>query len=340
MDQAMLAFFFSDIENSTWLWEHYTEQMWDVISRHDAILKACVVNYSGHIVKHTGDGVFVVFDQNGRPLECAVEIQRRLDREDWSSIEGLRVRIGIHAGTAEKHANDYFGPDVNKAAKVLAITKGGQILITPEVIKTFEIPDGTVIQDLGIRLLKGIGQRQRIYRLIRHDLAQYTYDTTDRDPDTSSSSPNHCPVCSTRNLPNTLFCEQCGRGLHPATELHDAQPDTPKGEKAAVALQIEPNGPILRLPATGKALLGRGGSQADAMFIDLGSAGGLEAGVSREHAALDIKRNRITIKDLNSTNGTYVNRRQISPNTPVSIAAGDTIHIAKLKVRVVETKPV
>lgn len=335
----MLAFFFSDIENSTWLWEHYTEQMWDVISRHDAILKDCVNETGGQIVKHTGDGVFVVFGATDRPLDCAVEIQRRLDREDWSSIEGLRVRIGIHAGAAEKHANDYFGPDVNKAAKVLAVTKGGQILVTPAVIKAYEIPDGTVIQDLGVRLLKGIDQRQRVYRLIRQDLAEYVYEGSHVDSHSPSpkASPNQCPVCSTVNIPNTLFCEQCGRGLHQSVESHNAQPGRTADAVSTLALQIEPNGPILRLPADGTALLGRGGSPvSDVEFIDLATAGGLDAGVSREHAALDIHRDRITIKDLNSTNGTYVNRRQIAPNTPVPVSAGDTIHMGRLKARVVE----
>lgn len=337
----MLAFFFSDIENSTWLWERYTKQMWDIISRHDTILKTCVAEHDGHIVKHTGDGVFVVFDEDSRPLDCAVEIQRRLDREEWDTVDELRVRIGIHAGTAEKHGNDYFGPDVNKAAKVLNITKGGQILVTPEVIRAFEIPDGTVIQDLGVRLLKGIGQHQRIYRLIRHDLAHYTYGTIDKDPNATptTSSPSQCPICSTVNLPNTLFCEQCGHDLHETAKSHGVQPaDTPVKERAKLAFHIEPNGPLVRLPAHGKAVLGRGGSHTDTGFIDLGSAGGLDAGVSRQHAALDINRDRITITDLNSTNGTYVNHRQLTPHTPVRVSAGDIIYLGKLKTRVVETK--
>ena len=58
--------------------------------------------------------------------------QQALSAEDFSAIDGLRVRAAIHTGTADEREGDYFGPAVNKVARLLAIGHGGQILMTAE----------------------------------------------------------------------------------------------------------------------------------------------------------------------------------------------------------------
>ncbi len=96
----MPLFLFTDIEGSTQLWEKHTEDaMSKVLSRHNAILKEHIEAFGGEIIKHTGDGVFAVFEK-GRPLHCALEIQRQFSQEDWNPIEELRLRMALHAGDA------------------------------------------------------------------------------------------------------------------------------------------------------------------------------------------------------------------------------------------------
>ena len=138
--------------------------MCEILSRHDAILKEKINSFRGKIIKHTGDGVFAVLDE-GEPPKCAIEIQKKLAEENWGKIGELRIRIGIHAGVAEKREQDYFGPAINKTARVMAIAWGGQIIITPEVKNLSKLPSNAVLKDLGLHLLKDLCEPQQIYEL-------------------------------------------------------------------------------------------------------------------------------------------------------------------------------
>lgn len=166
----MPVFLFTDIENSTRLWEEYKKAMGNVLSRHDAILQEHIEKYGGKTLKHTGDGIFAVFE-NGEPLQCVLEIQKQVSGEDWGVIGELRIRMALHTGGAEKRGQDYFGPAVNRTARLLAAGWGGQILLTPEVTHACELPTRATLQDLGAHLLKDLGAPQQIYGLVHPDLA-------------------------------------------------------------------------------------------------------------------------------------------------------------------------
>src|SRR4030042_5511429 len=114
----MSLFLFTDIEGSTQKWEKYPEAMKQALIKHDELIDDMVIKHGGKIVKHTGDGVFAVFEGSGS-LQCALDIQINLGAENWGEAIGeLRIRMGLHAGNAEKYGDDYFGPVVNRAARV------------------------------------------------------------------------------------------------------------------------------------------------------------------------------------------------------------------------------
>jgi predicted ATPase/class 3 adenylate cyclase len=166
----MSVFLFTDIEGSTKKWEQFPEEMKRVLSRHDEILKECVEKYKGRVVKHTGDGIFAVFDE-GEPLQCALAIQSSFEKEEWGKIGELRVRIGLHSGHAEVRQDDYFGPAINRTARVMGAAWGGQTVLTPEVKTGSSIPKGAMIKDLGVHQLKDLGEPQQLYQLVHPDIA-------------------------------------------------------------------------------------------------------------------------------------------------------------------------
>lgn len=165
----MPVFLFTDIEGSTVKWEKFKKEMGKALTRHDTILKEQIKKYGGRIIKHTGDGVFAVFE-DGNPLQCALEIQMQLAKEDWGDIDELRIRIGLHTGKAEKRGKDYFGPVVNRTARVMSIGWGGQIILTPAVKNSAEMPENATLEDLGVHLLKDLCEPQQIYGLVHPDL--------------------------------------------------------------------------------------------------------------------------------------------------------------------------
>lgn len=170
----MPVFLFTDIEGSTQLWEQRQAAMGQALMTHDAILREQIEKYGGDIVKHTGDGVFAVFER-GRPLLAAINIQKELAAVDWGSIENMRVRIVLHAGEAERRGNDYVGLAVSQAARLLPVGWGGQILLTPAVMDVAALPPDASVKNLGTHLLRDLSDPQTIYTLTHPDLPRQKF---------------------------------------------------------------------------------------------------------------------------------------------------------------------
>ncbi|UCH77925.1 MAG: tetratricopeptide repeat protein [Candidatus Coatesbacteria bacterium] len=167
----MPVFAFTDIENSTRLWEEFGEAMAAALQRHDAVQAELFPLFGGRLVKHRGDGVFAVFD-GGRPAAWALELLRRMQGEQWGLVGEVRVRVALHAGEAEERGGDFFGPAVNRAARLCEAGWGGQILLTPQAAEAAELPAGAQLKDLGVHLLQDLGQPEKILQLCHADLAE------------------------------------------------------------------------------------------------------------------------------------------------------------------------
>ncbi len=184
----MPTFLFTDIENSTRLWERYPAAMGQALARHDALLQEAIARCGGRIIKHTGDGVFAVFE-GGAPLQCALEAQQELARAAWGEIGELRVRMALHAGPAERRGDDYFGPTINRTARLLAAGWGGQVLLTPQALQSCPLPAGATVQDLGYHFFKDLGEPQQVYGLRHPDLPRRDFPALR----TLAAHPNNLP---------------------------------------------------------------------------------------------------------------------------------------------------
>ena len=84
----MPLFMFTDIQGSTRLWEKHGQAMSAVLERHDNLVRDVVVDYGGRVIKHLGDGFFIVFSDGGDPLGCALTLQRPIGKPTaapWAS---------------------------------------------------------------------------------------------------------------------------------------------------------------------------------------------------------------------------------------------------------------
>jgi predicted ATPase/class 3 adenylate cyclase len=119
-----VTFLFTDIEGSTRLWQDEPELMRAALVEHDSVLRDVIAKRHGFVFKHTGDGVAAAFASARDAVDAAVDAQQRLDGLPF------RVRIAIHTGEADLRDGDYFGPSVNRCARLMAIGHGGQILLS------------------------------------------------------------------------------------------------------------------------------------------------------------------------------------------------------------------
>ncbi|MFY9663210.1 MAG: FxSxx-COOH system tetratricopeptide repeat protein [Candidatus Cybelea sp.] len=163
-----LTFAFTDIEGSTPRWERNHAEMQDAVARHDAILRGSIEQHGGRVFKTIGDAFCGVFALPQEAVAAMLAAQQALRAEDFSSVDGLRVRAAIHTGSAEVRGGDYFGPALNKVARLLAIGHGGQVLMTAEVAALVDgtLPAGVSLRELGAYHLKDSTEPQRLYQLM------------------------------------------------------------------------------------------------------------------------------------------------------------------------------
>ncbi|MFN2181403.1 MAG: adenylate/guanylate cyclase domain-containing protein, partial [Candidatus Promineifilaceae bacterium] len=164
-----VTFFFSDIEDSSHLWEAHPVGMREALARHDEILRTAVNANGGAVIKNTGDGLHAVFPTAHGAVAAAVASQKRLAYEPWSSIaqDILKVRMGIHTGEAQERDGDYFGTAVNRAARIMAIGHGGQVLlssVTAALCDDHSL-ENVALNDLGEVRLRGLARPEHVYQL-------------------------------------------------------------------------------------------------------------------------------------------------------------------------------
>lgn len=167
------TFLFTDLENSTPLWERSPDEMGQASARHDALMRAVIEQHRGRVVKTTGDGFHAAFESPSDGVAAALAGQQRIAAEPWPTATGpLKVRMGLHTGEGQEREHDYYGLDVNLAARIMGLGYGGQILLseaTAALVKKTLPPDCTVA-DLGEHRLKGIAAAERIFQLRHPDL--------------------------------------------------------------------------------------------------------------------------------------------------------------------------
>ena len=167
-----LTFLFTDIEGSTRLWEEHQEAMKQALERHDAILRTAVESSRGQVVKTIGDGFMAVFDSAVDGVCACLGAQQALAHEPWGATGPLRVRMGLHAGEAAAREGDYFGPTLNRTARIMSAGHGGQVLLSAAAaaLVVDRLPDGAGLQDLGEHQLKGLGRAERVFQLTHPEL--------------------------------------------------------------------------------------------------------------------------------------------------------------------------
>src|SRR5579864_7485705 len=123
-----VTFLFSDIEGSTQRWEQHREAMKAAVARHEQIMAVAIKQHGGYVFKTLGDAFCAAFATAPEAVAAATDAQLALAKEDFANVDGLRVRIGLHTGYAEERNADYFGPAVNRVARLMSIGHGGQVL--------------------------------------------------------------------------------------------------------------------------------------------------------------------------------------------------------------------
>ncbi|MEO1063663.1 MAG: adenylate/guanylate cyclase domain-containing protein [Actinomycetota bacterium] len=156
-----MTFLLTDIEDSSTSWERSPVAMRAALSAHDALVAEVVASHRGVVVKHLGDGCWAAFSSTSDAVEAAIEFQRRHQRERGGLAAGgalaLAVRIGLHTGDVEPTGDDYFGPTINRLARVTDFANGDQIVCSAATAALVREVD---VRSEGLHELRGIGAEE------------------------------------------------------------------------------------------------------------------------------------------------------------------------------------
>ncbi len=163
-----VTFLFTDIEGSTERWERHREAMKDAVRQQGQILQARIEAHDGHVFKTVGDAFCASFHNVADAIAAALDAQQSLAKKDWSGVEGLKVRMAIHTGHTDERDGDYFGPAVNRVARLLGIGHGGQVLVSGASadLSQGELPAQAALRDLGEHRLKDLTHPEQVYQLV------------------------------------------------------------------------------------------------------------------------------------------------------------------------------
>jgi class 3 adenylate cyclase/tetratricopeptide (TPR) repeat protein len=167
---GVLTFLFTDVVDSTALWERAPGLMDATLSRHDTLIEKAVDAHDGFLLKHRGEGdsTFCVFERAPDAIAAAIHVQRDIFAESWNPSTPIHVRMGIHSGESIMRGRDYYGQTINRAARVRAVAGGGQVLLSSRSAELVadELPTGTELRFLRQEILRGIDKVEAIHELV------------------------------------------------------------------------------------------------------------------------------------------------------------------------------
>jgi class 3 adenylate cyclase len=128
------------------------------LDAHDKVVESLLSKYGGRRAKHTGDGVFALFDGPTKAARCGLELVPAL------ATRGIRIRAGIHVGECEKRGNEWSGMAVHMGARISAMAGADEVL-TSRTVRDLSAGSGLRFETLGPHRLKGMPEDTEVFRV-------------------------------------------------------------------------------------------------------------------------------------------------------------------------------
>jgi predicted ATPase/class 3 adenylate cyclase len=165
---AELTLLFTDIEGSTRLLERLGERYRELLREHHRLMRETIAACGGREVEAAGDSFFAVFSRASDAVECARRAQLAFATGAWPDGHRPVVRMGVHTGTPSISDGDFIGIDVHRAARVMAVAYGGQVLVTEQTASSLE--PRPCLLDLGHHRLKDLPAPEHLFQLVEPEL--------------------------------------------------------------------------------------------------------------------------------------------------------------------------
>lgn len=172
-----VTFLFTDVEGSTSLWQDHPREMARALARHDRIVRDAIEGNRGYVFSTAGDAFAAAFASAVDAVAAVSIAQAALSNEPWTDAV-IRVRMGLHSGVADERDGDYFGPVLNRAARIMSLADGNQVLLsqaTAELVRD-QLASALELADVGEHQLKSLRRAEQLYQLMGPGLSSEQLD--------------------------------------------------------------------------------------------------------------------------------------------------------------------
>jgi class 3 adenylate cyclase/pimeloyl-ACP methyl ester carboxylesterase len=158
-ERVLATVLFTDIVGSTEQLSSQGDSRWrHQLDIHDQLIDRSLSKYGGRRAKHTGDGVFALFDGPTKAARCALDLVPAL------AARGICVRAGVHIGECERRGEEWSGLTVHTGARIGAMAGPGEVL-TSRTVRDLSAGSGLCFQSLGAQRLKGLPEDTEVFRV-------------------------------------------------------------------------------------------------------------------------------------------------------------------------------
>jgi class 3 adenylate cyclase len=167
-----VTYLFTDLKQSTPLYESVGDvNAYFLVRQHFEILNKVIRKRSGTIIKTIGDAVMAGFERPRDAVLAAIEMVEELSRFNRTASRPLGLKVGVHKGRAIavtlNDRIDYFGQDVNIAARVQGLADVDEVCISAAVMEAPGVKDILKSRSVSCRdeNLKGVGHKMEVHRI-------------------------------------------------------------------------------------------------------------------------------------------------------------------------------
>ena len=158
-ERVLKTVMFTDIVGSTELLSARGDAQWrHQLDAHDKLVDSVLTKYNGGSAKHTGDGVFALFDGPTKAVRCGLELAFAL------ASRGISIRAGIHVGECERRGDEWSGTAVHIGARIGAMAGPDEVL-TSRTVRDLSAGSGLHFESLGLPRLKGFAEETEVFRV-------------------------------------------------------------------------------------------------------------------------------------------------------------------------------
>lgn len=168
MSEDILTILFTDVEASTDLRTRLGDEVANErLDKVKAAVEEEIARAGGRVVKHLGDGTLAAFTSPRRAVSCAAAVQDSVAELNRAIPDDpLRIRVGLNSGEVTVADDDVQGEAVHAAARIAALARGGQILVSSVVKDLAGTLPGVTFASAGRHSLRGFEQEWALHEVV------------------------------------------------------------------------------------------------------------------------------------------------------------------------------